>query len=292
LLLEKNQDFFDVGGEATSYIEHSIDTGDHDPIAVPPYRMTPPRKEILRNEIERLLNENVIEKCESPWAAPVVMASKKDGSIRLCVDFRRLNAVTVADSYPLPRLDDLIHSTTQTKFMTTIDLRAGYHQINVKRAHRDKTAFVTPFETFRYIRMPFGLRNAPGTFQRLIDHFRRGLGDLLVLAYLDDIIVLSSCFEKHIADLQYVFYRLRKFKLRPNRAKCHFSWATVKYLGNLITQDGIQVDPEKVTAITQRSEPQNAKQVLSFRGIAKMFNQNIICNCHFPNNFLVSGYSK
>jgi hypothetical protein len=264
LLLEKNQDIFDVGGEATPYIEHSIDTGDHDPIAVPPYRMTPPRKEILRNEIERLLKENVIEECESPWAAPVVMVPKKDGSIRLCVDFRRLNAVTVADSYPLPRLDDLIHSTTQAKFMTTIDLRAGYHQINVKSAHRDKTAFVTPFGTFRYIRMPFGLRNAPGTFQRLIDHFRRGLGDLVVLAYLDDIIVLSSCFEKHIADLQCVFDRLRKFKLRANRAKCHFSCATVKYLGHLITQDGIQVDPEKVTAITQRSEPQNAKQVLSF----------------------------
>jgi hypothetical protein len=117
---------------------------------VPPYRITPPRKEILRNEIERLLNENVIEECESPWAAPVVMVPKKDGSIRLCVDFRRLNAVTVADSYPLPRLDDLIHSTTQTKFMTTIDRRAGYHQINVKSAHRDKTAFVTPFGTFRY----------------------------------------------------------------------------------------------------------------------------------------------
>lgn len=263
-LISTNDDIFKPGGEATPYAEHRIDTGDHQAISVPPYRMSPKNKEILKKEIDRMMEEGIIEECESPWAAPVVLVPKKTGDMRVCVDYRRLNSVTLPDAYPLPRMDDLLHNAKRTFFMTTIDLRAGYHQVSVRECDRDKTAFVSPFGTFRYCRMPFGLRSAPATFQRLMDRFRGGLGDVLILAYLDDLIVLSSTFDEHVKDLDLVFARLRQFKLRANRNKCNFACSSVKYLGHLITPDGIQVDPEKTGAIANMAVPRNVKQVLSF----------------------------
>uniref|UniRef100_V5I885 Retrovirus-related Pol polyprotein from transposon 17.6 n=1 Tax=Anoplophora glabripennis TaxID=217634 RepID=V5I885_ANOGL len=164
-LLEENQDIFEMGGEPTPYAEHYINTGDHPPISTPPYRMTTAKKEVLKRELDKLLEEGIIEECESPWAAPVVLVPKKDGGTRLCIDYRRLNSVTVSDSYPLPRIDDLLHATKRTFYMTTIDFRSGYHQIKVNEQSRDKIAFVTPFGTYRYLRLPFGLKNAPGTLQ-------------------------------------------------------------------------------------------------------------------------------
>lgn len=263
-LLEDNRDIFALGGEPTPFAEHCIDTGDHVPISVPPYRMAPGKREVLKLELNKLLDAGVIEECESPWSAPVVLVPKKDGGVRLCVDYRGLNAVTKADSYPLPRMDDLLHSTKRTYYMSTMDLRAGYHQVKVRDADRDKTAFVTPFGTFRYLSMSFGLRNAPATFQRLIDRFRSGLPNVQLLAYLDDLIILSETFDSHLSDLQAVFDRLRLYKLRANRGKCTFFSPHVKYLGHVITNRGIEVDPEKTSAITNRAEPRNCREVVSF----------------------------
>lgn len=276
--LEDYKNIFTLGGEATPYAQHYINTGDHPPVAVPPYRMSPVKKELLKKEIDKLLNEGIIEECESPWAAPVVLVPKKDGGVRLCVDYRRLNAVTVSDSYPLPRMDDLLQAAKRTSYMTTLDLRSGYHQVEVHERDRDKTTFVTPFGTFRYLRMPFGLKNAPGTFQRLIDQFRRGLSEVLILAYLDDIIVLSSTFDEHIKDLTLVFDRLKLFKLRVNREKCVFACSSVKYLGHLITPEGISVDPCKTEAISKRPPPRNVKEVQSFLQTASWYRR-------FINNF-------
>ncbi|GFT17099.1 hypothetical protein TNCV_4738271 [Trichonephila clavipes] len=168
------------------------------PVAVPPYRINPSKKEILKQEIDRLLSEGIIEECESPYASPVVLIPKPNGTFRLCIDYRKLNEITVADIYPLPRMDDLLHQAKLTPFMSTLDLRAGYHQVKVHVEDQDKTAFVCPFGTYRFLRMPYGLRNAPATFQRLMNRFCNGLEDILALPYLDDIIVLSETFEKHI----------------------------------------------------------------------------------------------
>ncbi|GFU52839.1 transposon Tf2-9 polyprotein [Trichonephila clavipes] len=185
-------------GEPTPFIEHRINTRNHLPVAVPPYRMNPSKKEILKQEIDRLLSEGIIEECESPYASPVVLIPKPNGTFRLCIDYRKLNEITVADTYPLPRMDDLLHQAKLTPFMSTLDLRAGYHQVKVHVEDQDKTAFVCPFGTYRFLRMPYGLRNAPATFQRLMNRFCNGLEDILALPYLDDIIVLSETFEKHI----------------------------------------------------------------------------------------------
>ncbi|GFV70259.1 retrovirus-related Pol polyprotein from transposon 17.6 [Trichonephila clavipes] len=171
------------GGEATNILKHHINTGSSPPISVPPYRMSPVKKEILRKEIEDLLEKNIIEECESPYGAPVVLIPKRNNQFRLCIDYRKLNEVTVSDTYPLPRMDDLLQEAKHTAYISTIDLKSGYHQVNVNPADRDKTAFVCPFGTCQFKRMPFGLKNAPATFHRLMDIFRRGLP---VLAYLDD----------------------------------------------------------------------------------------------------------
>lgn len=163
-LLRRNNDVFGESTEATTYIEHSIKLTDDNPIAVPPYRLTPQKSEILKKEIEKLLDENVIEECDSAYAAPVVLVPKKNGTYRMCVDYRKLNSVTIPDRYPLPRIDDLLHATKKTIYMSTLDLKAGYYQVSVKKEDRDKTAFITPFGIYRFRRMPFGLRHSPSTF--------------------------------------------------------------------------------------------------------------------------------
>ncbi|GFU94619.1 hypothetical protein TNCV_2984131 [Trichonephila clavipes] len=133
--------------------------------------MNPVKKDVLREHIEELLKQNVIEECESPYAAPVVLVPKPNGKVRLCVDYRKLYSITKVDAYPLPRVDDLLNEATPTSFMSTIDLQSGYHQVKDADVDQDNTAFVCPFGTYRYLRMPFGLRNALATFQRLIDKF-------------------------------------------------------------------------------------------------------------------------
>lgn len=264
-LLKQYETIFEPGGEdPTPYVEHFIKTQNHPPVAVPPYRVSPARREILKSEIDRLLNDKIIEPCESPYAAPVVLVPKPNGSFRLCVDYRKLNSMTETDTYPLPRIDDLLQTARHTQFMSTIDLKSGYHQVGVAIKDRDKTAFTCPFGTYRFLRMPFGLKNAPATFQRLIDKFKNGLQDMTILSYLDDIIILSQTFEEHIENLRKVFQRLREFKLQANREKCHFACSQVKYLGHYITPNGIEVDPEKTSAIQNMPEPKNVKQVQSF----------------------------
>ncbi|GFX70360.1 hypothetical protein TNCV_968321 [Trichonephila clavipes] len=212
-----------------------LNESDHPPVSTAPYRLSPNRKEHLRKEIDNLLAHNIIEECESPYAAPVVLVPKSNGTVRLCIDYRKLIAITIPDKYPLPLMDVVLHDAKSTAFMSTLDLKSGYHQVEVNPADQDKTAFVCPFGTFRYKRMPFGLRNAPATFQRLMDQFRNGLPNVNILVYLDDIVVLSETFEQHIEDLRMVFDRLKKFELCANREKCKFVCSRVKYLGLWIT---------------------------------------------------------
>ncbi|GFV29192.1 retrovirus-related Pol polyprotein from transposon 297 [Trichonephila clavipes] len=254
---------FRLVGEPTSFVKHFINTSEHQPVSTAPYRLSPNRKEHLRKEIDNLLAHNIIEECESPYAASVVLVPKSNETVRLCIDYRKLNAITIPDKYPLPLLDVLLHDAKSTAFMSTLDLKSGYHQVEVNPADQDKTAFVCPFGTFRYKIMPFGLRNAPETFQRLMDQFRNGVPNVDILVYLDDIVVLYETFEQHIEDLRVVFGRLKKFKLCANREKCKFVCSRVKYLGLWITPKGIEVDQDKTAAIQNIPSPRNLKQLHS-----------------------------
>ncbi|CAH2085974.1 unnamed protein product [Euphydryas editha] len=158
-----------------------------------------------------MLAKNIIEPCSSAWTAPM----------RVCVDYRRLNSITKPDIYPIPRIDDLLHAAKPTPFMSTLDLRAGYWQVKVKESDQDKTSFITPFGVYRFKRMAFGLRNAPTTFQRLIDRVRISLDDVKMLAYLDDILLFSSSFTNHLQDLDKLLRKLKEVNLHVNLKKCN-----------------------------------------------------------------------
>lgn len=263
-MLSNFGNIFSLGGEATSYAEHKICTEDHAPIACPPYKMPVHKKELLKIEIDNMLECDIIEECDSAWAAPVVLVPKKDDKVRVCIDYRKLNSITKADKYPMPRIDDIMQLEENTTVMSTIDLRSGYWQIKVAENDKDKTAFITPFGLYRFKRMPFGLKNAPATFQRLIDRLRAGLKGIIIFAYLDDILILSSSFDQHILDLKRVFERLNEYNLKANRDKCVFFRSSVKFLGHIVTINGIHTDPDKVTAITNMLVPRNVKHVKSF----------------------------
>ncbi|GFX90565.1 retrovirus-related Pol polyprotein from transposon 297 [Trichonephila clavipes] len=170
------------------------------------------RRELLKKELDSLLWQGIIVECESPYASPVVLIPKPNGSMRLCIDNQKLNAQTVPDSYPLPRMDDLLNEAKPTPYMSTIDLRSGYHQVQVAAEDQDKTAFTCPFCIYKFTRMPFGLRNAPATFQRLIDKFRSRINNVLALSYLYDII-LSPTFPKYLSDLEKASQLIQKRQL-------------------------------------------------------------------------------
>lgn len=226
--------------------------------------MSAQKREVLRRELDSMIDNYIIEECESEWCSPVVLVPKKDGLWRVCIDYRKLNTITVPDHYPLPRIDDLLHFAKHTPFMSTLDLKAGYWQISVRTEDRDKTAFITPFGLYRCKRMPFGLRNAPATFQKLVERFRSGLNGMSLFAYLDDIILLSSDFESHVKELSAVFDRLELFKLKVNREKCQFACTEIKYLGHVLTPRGISVDTRKTDAICKMPPPRNIKHVKTF----------------------------
>ncbi|XP_050553710.1 uncharacterized protein LOC126911298 [Spodoptera frugiperda] len=268
---------FAADGPPTDFACHKIKVRENqEPLASPPYRLSPSKKEALEKELQKLLSADVIEECESPWASNVVLVKKKDGSYRLCVDYRKLNAVTEPDRYPLPRIEDVLHAAKTSKYMSTLDLRSGYFQVSVDPDHRDFTSFTTPLGTFRFKRMPMGLRNSGATFQRLIDRFKSNLPGITLLAYLDDLLVLSEdSFERHLADLETVFDRLAMFNLRVNREKSHFARDAVKFLGHVIVPGGIHMDPEKTSAITGMPPPQNVRQLKCFLQTSSWFRRFI-----------------
>ncbi|XP_063361755.1 uncharacterized protein LOC134650752 [Cydia amplana] len=276
-VLTRHAHVFTPGGAPTPYAEHRIETGEHPPIAVPPYRLNPAKKELMKKEIDKMLKDDIIEECESAWSSPALMVPKANGEIRFCVDYRRLNAITKSDTYPMPRIDDLLQNTKRDCYMSTLDLRSSYWQVMLREADRDKSSFVCPLGTFRFKRMPFGLKNAPATFQRLIDRLRScsALKDVTILAYLDDLLVISEGYQRHLQDLEAVFKRLAEFNLHVNREKCAFARESVKYLGHVITQQGVSTDPDKVSAVLEMKEPGTLKHLRTFLQTCSWFRKFI-----------------
>ena len=181
----------------TTWTEHSIITTDTLPVRLPPYRLPYAYRDAVKAEIEDMLKHGVIEESHSEWSAPIVLVKKKDGTLRLCVDYCQLNSISVMDAYPMPRIDELIDRLGQAKFISTMDLNRGYWQVPMAEEAKAKTAFVTPFGLFQFNVMPFGLQGAPVTFQRLMDRVIQGLQDYTA-AYLDDLIIFSTCWTDHL----------------------------------------------------------------------------------------------
>ncbi|TPX30033.1 hypothetical protein SmJEL517_g06288, partial [Synchytrium microbalum] len=253
---------------------HEIDTGDAQPVRSRPYRAPFNRQQYIDNRVQELLKNKIAQESRSPWASPIVLANKKDGSLRFCVDYRKLNSLTKRDSYPLPYQQDLLDKVN-TAWYSSLDLAAGYWQIPLHPRDREKTAFVTPSGLYEFLRMPFGLTNAPATFQRVMDTTLAGLKWECCLVYLDDIIVFSSTFEKHISDLDKVLKRLIEMGFSLKASKCQLCATEIEYLGHIVTPTGIKPSPEKVRSVQQYPTPQSVADVRSFLGLTSYYRRFI-----------------
>ena len=251
----------------------SIDTGDHPPIAKKPYTLVIKHHEWVKEESNKLLEAGVIRESHSSWSAPIVVVPKSDGGKRMCVDYRALNAISRTYIWPLPRIDDILAKLGKAKFFTTLDLRSDYHHIALDKDAIKKTAFVTPFGKYEYLKVPFGLAQAPSYFQNLMNKVLNGLN--FTLAYLDDIIIFSETAEQHLKQIQIVLNRLRQAKLKLKKSKCAFFKKELHYLGYLLTTDGVKPQLEKIKAISEMKPPKNQKGVREFLGMAGYYRKFI-----------------
>lgn len=259
----------DVGH--TGITRHRIDTGNHLPIKQHPRRLPLSKKEEVQTMLKEMKESNIIEESSGPWASPIVLVKKKDGSTRFCVDYRKLNDVTKKDSYPLPRIDDTLDALSGSKWFSTLDLKSGYWQVEIHPEDREKTAFTTGQGLWQFKVMPFGLCNAPATFERLMETALRGLTSEACLVYLDDIVIVGRTFEEHLSNIRRVFQRLKEANLKLNPKKCQFFRKEVTYLGHIISAEGVKTDPAKIIAVREWPRPESIRDLRSFLGLCTYY---------------------
>ncbi|XP_068078506.1 heat shock 70 kDa protein 12B isoform X1 [Danio rerio] len=251
-------------------------------------------KDILavRKHLQELLDAGIIRESESPFSSPIVVVRKKNGEVRLCVDYRKLNLQTIKDAYALPNLEETFSALTGSKWFSVLDLKSGYYQIEVEEIDKPKTAFVCPLGFWEFNRMPQGVTNAPSTFQRLME---RCMGDINlkeVLVFIDDLIVFSATLEEHEERLLRVLHRLKDYGLKLSPEKCTFFQTSVRYLGHIVSSSGVETDPEKIKALKTWPSPTNLKELRSFLGFAGYYRRFIkdFSKIVKPLNHLTSGY--
>ena len=277
-LLLKFQDVFsksdtDIG--CYPHIRHTIDTGDAAPIKERMRRSPLGFEQEEDKHLESMLRNKVIRPSQSPWSAAPVLIRKKDGSVRWCLDYRRLNDVTRKDLYPLPLIEECLDTLAGSAYFSTLDMASGYWQIDIEEADKPKTAFVTKRGLFEMNKMAFGLCNAPATFQRVVNQVLGGLLWKSVLAYLDDIIVLGKDFQDHLRTLQQVLLRLREANLKLKPRKCHLLRQQVQFLGRVVSREGVAMDPSKIEKITGWPTPRNSSDLLSFLGLVNYHREHV-----------------
>jgi hypothetical protein len=248
------------------------------PIAKRPYHMAPTELAELKLQIVELRQKGYIRPSSSPWGAPVLFVTKKDGSMRMCIDYRSLNEVTIKNKNPLPWIDDLFDQLQGAKYFSKIDLRSGYHQLRIKEADVQKMAFVTRYGQYEFTVMPFGLTNAPAFFMNLMNKVFMEELDKFVIVFIDDILIYSKSREDHENHLQIVLGRHRAHQLYAKLSKCEFWLEKIAFLGHILTAEGIEVDPSKVEAVSKWKQPSNVSEVQSFLGMAGYY-------CRFIKGF-------
>ncbi|PJE77975.1 hypothetical protein CI610_03096 [invertebrate metagenome] len=271
-LIREYEDIFSHGDEdlgCTNLVEHKIELLDDRPFKQRHRKIPPSMYEEVRTHLQQLLSAGVIRHSHSPFASNIVLVRKKDGSLRMCVDFRQLNRGTIRDSYALPRIDDILESLSGSKYFTKLDLKSGYHQIMIAEEHKERTAFtVGPLGFYEFNRMPFGLTNAPATFQRLMEQCMGDLNLTICLVYIDDLIVFADSYDEHLDRLRRVFQRLRESCLKLSPKKCDFFRDKVIYVGHVVSASGIEADPAKIEKVRDWPTPCNSDELRQFLGFA------------------------
>lgn len=269
-LLIEYQDVFSKGdldiGLFNRNIKHRIDTGDAKPIKQRLRRIPLQFEKEEENHLKQILEKGVIQESISEWAAIPVLVRKKDGSLRYCIDYRALNKVTVKDAFPLPNIESCLDTLSDNIFMTTLDMAAGYYQLEIDERDRHKTAFITKYGQFEHVKLAFGLCNSPATFSRVIQLVLQGLAWKECLAYLDDIIVLGKNFKDHLDNLYQVLEIFRRYNLKLKPKICNLFQNEVKFLGKIVSSEGIKINPENVQTIKKWPTPTKKKDVESFLG--------------------------
>lgn len=240
-----------------------------------PYRLSAVERKAVREIISDLLQNNIIQESSSPFASPIILVRKKDGNYRMCVDYRELNAHTIKDRFPLPLIEDQLDRLGKAKFFTSLDMLSGFHQLSIDPESVPKTAFVTPEGHYEFLRMPFGLANAPAAFQRAINKALGKLKDNVALVYMDDILVPSISIEEGLESLEKVLGALQEAGFSLNLKKCHFFQEKLDYLGQEVSSKGIRPGSQKVEALTKAPSPANVKQVRQFMGLAGYFRKYV-----------------
>ena len=239
------------------------------------YRLSTAEQDELRRQLTDLLAKGHIRPSKSPYSSPVIFVRKKDGTLRMCVDYRGLNRITIRDRYPLPRIEELLDRLKGAKLFSKLDLRSGYNQVRVADGDIEKTAFGTRYGSYEFCVLPFGLTNAPATFMRLMNTIFESDLDKFVQVFLDDILIFSSDMNEHLRNLRAVLTTLRKHQLFAKLSKCEFGLSSVTYLGHVVSDDGIATDPEKVESVKKWPTPKNVHEVRQFLGLAGYYQRFI-----------------
>ncbi|GET53866.1 retroviral-like aspartic protease 1 [Rhizophagus irregularis DAOM 181602=DAOM 197198] len=253
----------------TNIVKCNIWLKDKTPINQKAYRESTENREIIKREIDKMLKEEIIQESCSPWSSPVVIVNKKTGDKRFCIDFRKINQMTITDAYPLPRIDDLLEKFRVAKWFTTIDLASGYWQIEMKEEDKEKTAFICSQGLYEFNVMPFGLKNAPAIFQRTMNKIFKEYLDKFMNVYIDDIIIYSKNWNEHLQHIKTVLEELRKANMMLKLKKCEWAKKNVEYLGHIVGTDGLKPDDKKIEKIKNLKPPKNIKQIREINGLYK-----------------------
>ena len=250
-------------------LELELKTNDEVPVQRTYSNIPRPLMAEVKSYIEDLLNRQWITKSKSAWSSPMVLIRKKDGSLRLCCDFRKLNKKTVADKHPLPRVQASLDGLGGSKWFSVLDQSRAYYQGFVAPADRSKTAFVTPWGLYQWVRIPFGLTNAPAVFQRYMEQTVEEFRDKFAIPYLDDVIVYSSTFDEHLNHLRLVLHKVKERGLKLNLKKCAFFKSSVKFLGRIVDEKGYRMDDDNVKAVTALKDfvPKNVGDIRHILGL-------------------------
>ena len=250
----------------TNLIEHDVDVGDSAPIKQHPYRVSPMKKELLDKEVQYMLENDIIEESQSNWSSPCILVPNHEGGFRFCTDFRKVNDKTKSDSFPIPRIADCIDQIGNAKFVSTFDMLKGYWQVPLTLRAREISAFVTPSGLYQYKVMPFGMKNAPATFQRMVNKLVRDIDGCE--GYIDDVVIFSDNWSDHIRQIKSFFQIMREAKLTINLMKSEFGKATVKYLGHIVGQGQVRPLDAKIQTIVKYPIPTSRKELARFLGMA------------------------